>query len=203
VSALYRSWPTPMKPVMSLSNTWKPRQYSSGSPGSRNPPGRLSTFWKDSKSTVHKRFVSDIQYAISSHLCPSPNQSAPCTASPSLPIQLPQETGLTHSRRQRPSPAPGSPPASGSARRRAAGHQATPALRGRFRACQRGRTPPCSLSKPVSHQNVSHSAQRRRAGCTWRQQRVRFGFVYARKGAAGHGDAKNRSRRGEAIRTIV
>ena len=50
--ALYLSWPTPMKPVMSLSNTWKPRQYSSGSPGSRNPPGRFRTFWKESKSTT-------------------------------------------------------------------------------------------------------------------------------------------------------
>ena len=50
--ALYLSWPTPMKPVMSLSNTWKPRQYSSGSPGSRNPPGRFRTFWKASKSTT-------------------------------------------------------------------------------------------------------------------------------------------------------
>jgi hypothetical protein len=40
-----------MKPVRSLSKTWKPRQYSSGSPGSRKPPGRLSTLEKDSKST--------------------------------------------------------------------------------------------------------------------------------------------------------
>lgn len=42
-----------MKPVRSLSKTWKPRQYSSGSPGSRKPPGRLRTRVKESKSTVH------------------------------------------------------------------------------------------------------------------------------------------------------
>jgi hypothetical protein len=40
-----------MKPVMSLSKTWKPRQYSSGSPGSRKPPARLRTFENESKST--------------------------------------------------------------------------------------------------------------------------------------------------------
>src|SRR6266536_5221282 len=33
---LYRSWPTPMNPVISLSKTWNPRQYSSGSPGSES-----------------------------------------------------------------------------------------------------------------------------------------------------------------------
>lgn len=49
---LYRNCPTPINPVRSLSNTWNPRQYSSGSPGSRNPPGRLRTFWKESKSTI-------------------------------------------------------------------------------------------------------------------------------------------------------
>lgn len=48
---LYLSCPTPINPVISLSNTWKPRQYSSGSPGSRKPPGRLRTLWKESKST--------------------------------------------------------------------------------------------------------------------------------------------------------
>ena len=41
-----------MKPVMSLSKTWKPRQYSSGSPGSRKPPGRFRILEKESKSTA-------------------------------------------------------------------------------------------------------------------------------------------------------
>lgn len=50
--SLYRSCPTPMYPVISLSKTWNPRQYSSGSPGSLKPPGRLRTFWKESKSTI-------------------------------------------------------------------------------------------------------------------------------------------------------
>ncbi len=53
VDVLYLNCPTPMKPVMSLSNTWNPRQYSSGSPGSRKPPGRFRILEKDSKSTVH------------------------------------------------------------------------------------------------------------------------------------------------------
>ena len=42
-----------MKPVISLSKTWKPRQYSSGSPGSRKPPARLRTFENESKSTAN------------------------------------------------------------------------------------------------------------------------------------------------------
>ena len=60
VDPLYLSCPTPINPVISLSNTWKPLQYSSGSPGSRKPPGRLRILEKVSKSTgrVRKQYVS-------------------------------------------------------------------------------------------------------------------------------------------------
>lgn len=47
----YFSSPTPINPVISLSKTWKPLTNSSGSPGSRNPFGRLSILRKFSKST--------------------------------------------------------------------------------------------------------------------------------------------------------
>lgn len=54
----------PMKPVMSLSKTWKPRQYSSGSPGSRKPPGRLRTRWKVSKSTIVLKKTKRISHIV-------------------------------------------------------------------------------------------------------------------------------------------
>ena len=78
---LYLSWPTPMKPVMSLSNTWKPRQYSSGSPGSRNPPGRFRTFWKDSKSTIvaQTQEISHVSLLRLDKLCLCRNLQAPPT----------------------------------------------------------------------------------------------------------------------------
>ena len=120
-----------MKPVMSLSNTWKPRQYSSGSPGSRNPPGRFRTFWKESKSTVN---------------CATRLHISQCF--PPLSI-MHVFLATAYSPRQHPSPTRVSRPALDSARMLGGDHLGILERRGRCHAYRTGRRLLCSLWMPV------------------------------------------------------
>ena len=153
-----------MNPVISLSNTWNPRQYSSGSPGSRNPPGRFRIFWKESKSTVHITDTHTSSLA-QCHVMPSPLMLPPPPSSLTILnnnkikqtkkgrkewVSLQHACGdRTYNHPQPPSPTRVSPPTWDSARMRGGGRRAIGGRRARCRACRRGRRLLCSLLMPV------------------------------------------------------